>query len=255
MKFSGLDVSRLQLQRTVDALVGDNGWLDFYGLYSTCKLHFFSASMWEQLKDHVPYEDLQLNRQRMRRWSPLNRALLVGGRIMLAGHLMAAKGDRVAMNSSVETRYPFLDDDVFDFMARLPPRWKLRRLREKYALRLVAQRWVPKPTAWRAKAMFRAPFDGFHGDAQSTPVFVDQLLSPESLQRTGFFDVERVTHWRKAYRNLWKKSGQRLAIEMGLVGVIATQLWYHTFIDASLADLPSMAGRQPELKVVGEPAA
>jgi hypothetical protein len=28
---------------------------------------------------------------------------------------------------------------------------------------------------------------------------------------------------------------------MGLVGVIATQLWHHTFIDASLADLPSNA--------------
>jgi hypothetical protein len=28
---------------------------------------------------------------------------------------------------------------------------------------------------------------------------------------------------------------------MGLVGVLATQLWHHTFIDGSLADLPSLA--------------
>jgi hypothetical protein len=26
---------------------------------------------------------------------------------------------------------------------------------------------------------------------------------------------------------------------MGLVGVVATQLWHHTFIDACLADLPA----------------
>ena len=38
-----------------------------------------------------------------------------------------------------------------------------------------------------------------------------------------------------------QNSVQRLMIEMGLVGVLASQLWYHSFIDASLADLPSLA--------------
>jgi hypothetical protein len=28
---------------------------------------------------------------------------------------------------------------------------------------------------------------------------------------------------------------------MGLVGVVSTQLWHHTFIDGTLADLPSLA--------------
>jgi asparagine synthase (glutamine-hydrolysing) len=254
-RFAGLDPARLQMERTLDLVGGPSGWLDFYDVYSASKLFFFSRSLWEQLGDHLPYADLNLNTERLRRWSPLNRALLLGGRIMLSGHLMAAKGDRVAMNSSVETRYPFLDEDVLAFMAQLPPHWKLRRLREKYALRLVAERWVPASIAWRTKAMFRAPFDGFHAHGGQTPAFVDQLLSPESLARTGFFDAERVSHWRRAYRGLWSKSGKRLAIEMGLVGVIATQLWYHTFVDASLADLPSVIGRPAQLKVVGEPAA
>jgi len=31
------------------------------------------------------------------------------------------------------------------------------------------------------------------------------------------------------------------SLEMGLAGVAATQLWHHTFIDGSLADLPSRA--------------
>jgi asparagine synthase (glutamine-hydrolysing) len=31
---------------------------------------------------------------------------------------------------------------------------------------------------------------------------------------------------------------------MGLVGVVATQLWHHTFIDSSLADLPSWSAAQ-----------
>jgi hypothetical protein len=31
-------------------------------------------------------------------------------------------------------------------------------------------------------------------------------------------------------------STQRLSVEMGLAGVLSTQLWHHTFIDESLAD-------------------
>jgi len=244
VKWTGTDLARLQLPRTVAAVGGTNAWVDFYGLFSMAKAWFFSQQMWDQVGDHVPYEDLQLNLERAKRWSPLNRALMLGGRVMLSGHLMCSKGDRVAMNSSVETRYPFLDEDVFAFMAKLPPHWKLRRFRDKYALRLVAERWLPKSIAWRPKAMFRAPFDSFHGDGRSTPVFVDQLLSEQSLRKTGFFNVRAVTHWRKAFRDLRKRSGLRLAIEMGLVGVVATQLWYHTFVDASLADLPSGVGSQ-----------
>src|SRR5207244_13388477 len=106
---------------------GPNAWLEPYGVFSTAKLRRFRAEMWERLGDHLPYEDLRLNLERAKRWSPLNRALMLGGRVMLAGHLMAAKGDRVAMNSSVETRYPFLDEDVWHLVAPLPPRLNGRR--------------------------------------------------------------------------------------------------------------------------------
>jgi asparagine synthase (glutamine-hydrolysing) len=253
LKWAGIDYSRLQLPRTFAAVGGPNAWLELYGLFSTAKLRLFSREMWDRLGDHLPYEDLQLNLEKARRWSPLNRALMLGGRVMLSGHLMSSKGDRVAMHSSVETRYPFLDEDVWDFMAQMPPRWKLRRLREKFALRLVAERWVPQDVAWRTKAMFRAPFDSLHGDESGPPAFVDELLSEESLKKSGFFDVQAVMHWRTAFREMRPRSGLRLMMEMGLVGVIATQLWYHTFVDASLADLPSLVRPAPVL--VGEPAA
>jgi len=176
----------------------------------------------------------------MKRWHPLNRSLYWGARIQLAGLLLNAKGDRVAMHSSVETRYPFLDEDVYNFLAGLHPRWKLRGFQDKYILRLLAERWLPRRIAWRRKAMFRAPFDSFH--VENTPPFVEQLLSEESLARTGYFDAAAVKHWRQAFRNLRHGSAQRSSVEMGLVGVISTQLWYHTFIDNSLADLPSLVG-------------
>jgi asparagine synthase (glutamine-hydrolysing) len=63
-------------------------------------------------------------------------------------------------------------------------------------------------------------------------------LSEEALRRTGYFDAEAVRTWRQRYKGLRAGSLKRVSIEMGLVGVLATQLWHQTFIDGSLADVP-----------------
>jgi asparagine synthase (glutamine-hydrolysing) len=230
-----------------DLVGGHNGWLDIYGLMSMSKLRFFSSELREKLGDHLPYEDLGLDTQRLKRWHPLNRELYLSARVHLCGLLLNAKGDRVAMHSSVETRYPFLDEAVFDYLAKVPPKWKLRGLRDKAILRRVAGRWLPKSIAWRRKAMFRAPFDSFHLD--QAPPFVEQLLSEESLKRTGYFDVQAVRHWRTAFRQMRPRSSQRVSVEMGLVGVLATQLWHHTYVEPRLADLPGERPAVPDLRL------
>ncbi len=216
---------------------GPNAWIDSYGVLALSKLRLYSGSMLETREQARPWAGLGMDLERARQWHPLNRSLWIGARVTLAGHLLQAKGDRVAMHSSVEARYPFLDEDVFDFTARLHPRWKLRGFRDKYLLRLVAERWLPKEIARRGKVIFRAPLDSFHIDPE--PKFVSELLSEESLRRTGYFDVAAVRHWRKAFLDMRAGSVPRLSMEMGLAAVVATQLWHHTFIDGSLADLPA----------------
>ena len=102
-------------------------------------------------------------------------------------------------------------------------------------LRLVAQRWLPPSIAWRPKKPFRAPFDMLV--KEPAPVLVEQLLSDESLRRTNYFDIAGVRYWRKAYPNLRLDWGARLAAEIGLSGVVATQLWHHLFIEGNLCEL------------------
>jgi asparagine synthase (glutamine-hydrolysing) len=231
--------------RNQQAVGGHNGWLDMYALMGMSKLRFYSQEMMESLRDHFPFADLQLNEGRLRCWHPLHRALYLGARVMLPGLLLAARGDRVAMHSSVETRYPFLDEDVFAFLARLHPRWKLHRLRDKHLLRLLAARWLPEEVAQRPKAIFRAPFKSFGLDAGCA--WVEQLLSVESLRKTGYFDSQAVQHWRAAVRRLRQRSLQRMSVEMGLAGVLTTQLWHHTYIDGCLADVRSLAPATPPI--------
>ena len=227
-------------QRTEQSIGGPNAWIDAYGLLALSKLRFYAPPMRRVLEQTNPWSELQLDVARARRWHPLNRGIWVAARVTLAGHLLQAKGDRVAMHSSVEVRYPFLDEDVFTFLARLHPKWKLRGFRDKHLLRLLAERWLPPSVYRRSKVIFRAPLDSFHIDPE--PAFVGQLLSEESLKRTGYFDVAAVRHWRRAFRQMRPDSLPRMSVEMGLVAVVATQLWHHLYIDGNLADLPTWAG-------------
>ncbi|HKB42546.1 MAG TPA: asparagine synthase (glutamine-hydrolyzing) [Gemmataceae bacterium] len=228
-----------QFRRDRRAVGGPNAWLDLHSLIGLFKRSLYGQRMLDLLGEQSPYESLGLNLDRLRCWHPLHRSLYLGIRTHLPGLLLSHGGDRVAMQSSVETRYPFLDEDVVAFLARLHPRWKLRGFTDKYLLRLLAGRWLPREIAWRPKAMFRAPFDILC--AEPAPAFVDQLLSPESLRKTDYFDARAVWHWRQAFAGLRPRSARRAAVELGLGGVVATQLWHHIFVDGSLADLPSLA--------------
>ena len=89
--------------------------------------------MWDSLGDHSPYDDLAITNDRMAKWAPLNQSLYVGYRVMLAGLLMISKGDRIAMHSSIEARYPFLDEDVIAVLLPDRPRVQAPRLQREVA--------------------------------------------------------------------------------------------------------------------------
>jgi asparagine synthase (glutamine-hydrolysing) len=236
----GVSLPRPEIQRAENVVGGDHAWQILYGLVSLSRGRFYSPELRRSLDDYSPWADLGLNRDRFRRWHPLNQALYLGLRIHLPGLLLSLAGDRVAMHSSVETRYPFLDEDVVGFLASLAPSWKLKGWREKYLLRLLAERWLPQTIAWRPKAMFQAPFDSLY--SEPAPTFVEQLLSEPSLRKTGYFDLPSIRFWRQAFPKLRPGSARHFSVAIGLSAVVATQLWHHTFLDGSLADLPSRRG-------------
>src|SRR5262249_31909915 len=130
------------------------------------------------------------------------------------------------------------DEDLVAYTNRLHPRWKLRRLKDKYILRKMAEQWVPRRIAHRRKKMFRAPLDSFHLTGPDTPKWIDQGLSPDSLRKTGYFDSEAVDRYRKAVPRM-RRTLAKTTIEMGLAAVTATQLWHHLFISGDLAELPT----------------
>ncbi len=231
-------VSWERLERNVQHVGGHHAIMDLYGLVGQSRFMFFSDHMFEQLGDHVPYDDLRMPTEKMKRWHPLNRSLYMGYKVMLPGLLLNHKGDRPAMGNSVETRYPFLDEEFIQFCAQVHPDWKLRGIRrDKHLLRTFAKSILPPEIADRPKAMFRAPFANSFFD--QPPPYVDQLLSVDSLRKTGYFDPEKVEIARRTYHQGAWLNGKRLPQEMGLTGVMATQLWHHLYVGGGLCDLPT----------------
>lgn len=198
----------------------------------------YSDQMKSNLTDHNPFTDLDLHNERFQQWHPLNQSIYVGYKVMLPGLLMMSKGDRITMHSSVETRYPFLDEDVIEFCASIAPEYKLRGLKDKWILRQVAGQLLPQHVANRPKAMFRANLSRtFLGS--NHPAWIDQLLSKESMNQTGYFDLEAFNRERFLQRGLMRMMPRQHIFDATLTNVITTQLWHHLFCGGGLCDLPT----------------
>ena len=70
------------------------------------------------------------------------------------------------------------------------------------------------------------------------PAWIDQLLSPESLRATGWFDPEGVARERALQERYPAITPKRIIMDLSLTCVLATQLWHHTYLGGGLCDLP-----------------
>ena len=177
-------------------------------------------------------------------WHPLSRAQYTEISIFLSNYLLSSQGDRMAMGNSVEGRFPFLDHRVVEFAAKVPPRYRLNGLKEKYILKKAAKELVPSDLIDRPKQPYRAPISRcFLGGHKLD--YVDELLSEECIKEYGYFDHKRVSKLISKAR----KSGVELLSErenMGVVGILSTQLVHHHFI----ANFPAYPIEEPkEVKV------
>ena len=100
------------------------------------------------------------------------------------------KVDRASMATSLEVRSPFLDVDVLDFLATVPPALKMRGLTRKYLLRRLMHGRIPEPIISRPKKGFGVPLDSWL--RRSLAPLVREYLDPERVRREGVFATEAV---------------------------------------------------------------
>ncbi|MDB4962425.1 MAG: hypothetical protein JWP01_2424 [Myxococcales bacterium] len=163
-------------------------------------------------------------------WDPLARDQYIEMRTLMSGYLLSSQGDRVAMASSVEGRFPFLDNEVVDLACSLPANHKLRVLDEKHVLKRAASDLVPRSIVHRPKQPYRAP-DAIAFFGPRAPGWVAEELDPRSIERTGVFEPAAVAQ-------LWAKCRARghaslsNADNMALTAVLSTQLLHRELVRA-----------------------
>jgi asparagine synthase (glutamine-hydrolysing) len=191
---------------------------------------FFSDALRESLRGYDAVADLRDSLPaEFNRWHPLSQAQYLETAHLLPGYILSSQGDRMAMAHSVECRFPFLDHRVAEFAALIPPRLKLRGLREKHILRESTRTLLPPIIGNRAKQPYRSPDSvSFVGPHQ--PGYVDECLSPPELAANGWFDPGAVGKLVKKCRG-HAPTGFR--DNMAFVGILSTQLWHREFAVAA----------------------
>ncbi len=138
--------------------------------------------------------------------------------------------DRASMAHSVEARVPFLDHELVEFCARIPPDVKLRGGVEKTVLRQAMSSVLPREIATRPKYAMRVPVERWLRDP--LPPFAREVLAPSSLRATGYFVPERVDEMLARHRAGAEDCGQAIS------AVLTIELWDRMFRRARL-DLPA----------------
>lgn len=101
------------------------------------------------------------------------------------------KADKMTMATSVELRVPFLDSDVLEFAASLPPSFKIRGWPPKRILRAALRDSVPTEILERKKVGFPVPYETWLREELRERVH-DTILNPGS-GLADFFQREALT--------------------------------------------------------------
>lgn len=139
---------------------------------------------------------------------PRQAELQAASAVMVQTSLQALlqRNDRMGMSASIESRFPFLDEEVVAFALNLPARWKLRRslsvhdpkhpfVVDKAPVRAIAEARLGADVASRRKSGFPTP--GLRAVEVRPGAFSDSWSS-EAFGAGRSFDAQ-IAKWKQPY--------------------------------------------------------
>src|SRR5437773_1233645 len=137
--------------------------------------------------------------------------------------LNLAYTDKTSMAFGVEVRVPYIDNEIVDFMAAVPPSMKMRRTVRKYLLKQALRGLVPDHILNRKKAGFGAPIRTWI--VSDLKEMIDDLLCEANIRRRGFFDPAYV-------QRLIRENGEGFHDHNYLIyGLLSFELWCRVYLD------------------------
>jgi len=205
--------------------------------HNTSRLqNYFSDPVIAGLNGYEPIDEVgRTLAENFGKWGKLAQSQFLESSVFMSGYLLSSQGDRMAMANSVEGRYPFLDHRIIEYTTGLPESFKLNCLNEKFILKKMMKGKIPESILKRHKQAYRAPIHtSFLGP--EAPDYVKEMLNEATIKSFGYFDSAKVD---KLIGKIGQ-NGQVTEVEnMGLAGILSTQLLHHFFIQDNILVSPS----------------
>ena len=153
-------------------------------------------------------------------------------------HELLMKQDQMSMAASIESRVPFLDHKLAEFVAQLPERWKVRGWQTKYILRAAMRDKLPKEILTRRKMGFPVPVGAWLRGQYSH--LLDEYVSGARARARGIVNPEFVSELI-ARHQAGEDHTERLW------ALINFEIWQRRFIDGEEARADQSV-RNPQLR-------
>ncbi len=216
--------ARRKLERTFLCIPPDldSIYFDNFAVFSRAQQgQLFSPSARERFATADPYRLARAHLERTDARTLLDRLLYVDSKVYL--HELLMKQDQMSMAASIESRVPFLDNPLVDFVARLPVELKLRGFTTKRILRESMKHVLPPEILARPKMGFPVPLGSWlRGQWRG---IVTELVLGERARRRGIFDPAVVRRLVDDHVTGRDEHTDRLWTLMNM------ELWQRRFID------------------------
>lgn len=133
-------------------------------------------------------------------------------------------GDAISMANSLESRLPFLDYRLVEFLFRLPGRFKVRNGHSKAVLKDGVSKYVPEHILWnRGKIGFDMPIASWFRERPEEIVY--PVLHSESCRKRGIFNMKEMD------KALDRHISGKADLSRNIYRWIGAELWFQEFID------------------------
>ena len=133
------------------------------------------------------------------------------------------KSDRMFLAHSIESRFPYLDKNLFDYVSTIPPHLRLKGLRGRNIQKKALSKTLPKAILKRGNYGLEMPHSIWFFDAFRP--FLEKYLNRKTVEATGLF------HWEKVEKIWQAHLAKKRDYGRGLWCLLVYLVWHEMFIE------------------------
>lgn len=170
-----------------DPIVRYGNWLTVFN--GEMKAFLFESSFQKNVREFDGYDAYRKYYPKNGNLSLLDKIMYVDQKTWLPDTYLE-KVDKASMAVGLETRVPFLDHQLVEFVATIPSQYKIKGFDTKYILRQAMKDLLPKEVLIKRKHGFAVPTDPwFRGEMKD---FIQEILFGDRARSSGFFDFDYI---------------------------------------------------------------